>query len=54
MVKLIEAGDPVEIAQRYNEEGTDENTFLDITATHQKEKQLLILSKRLQKRFLFH
>lgn len=33
-VGLIDAGDPVEIAKRYNEEGADELTFLDITATH--------------------
>ena len=32
-VDLIDAGDPVEIAQRYNEQGADELTFLDITAT---------------------
>ncbi len=32
-VDLIDAGDPVEIARRYNEEGADELTFLDITAT---------------------
>ncbi|MYN12393.1 imidazole glycerol phosphate synthase subunit HisF [Pusillimonas sp. TS35] len=32
-VNLIDAGDPVEIAQRYNEQGADELTFLDITAT---------------------
>src|SRR5690606_7294479 len=29
------AGDPVEIARRYNEQGADEITFLDITATHE-------------------
>ena len=28
------AGDPVEVARRYNEQGADEITFLDITATH--------------------
>ena len=32
-VDLIDAGDPVEIARRYNEQGADELTFLDITAT---------------------
>ena len=32
-VGLQDAGDPVEIAQRYNEQGADELTFLDITAT---------------------
>ena len=33
-VGLIDAGDPVEIAKRYNEEGADELCFLDITASH--------------------
>ncbi|NLY27578.1 MAG: imidazole glycerol phosphate synthase subunit HisF [Alcaligenaceae bacterium] len=32
-VDLVDAGDPVEIAQRYNQQGADELTFLDITAT---------------------
>ena len=31
--QLRDAGDPVEIAARYNEQGADELTFLDITAT---------------------
>ncbi len=34
-VGLRDAGDPVEVAKRYNEEGADELTFLDITATHE-------------------
>jgi cyclase len=34
-VDIRDAGDPVEIAQRYNEQGADEITFLDITATHE-------------------
>ncbi|MFT5483468.1 MAG: cyclase [Halieaceae bacterium] len=34
-VDIRDAGDPVEIAQRYNLEGADEITFLDITATHE-------------------
>nr|MBF0685633.1 imidazole glycerol phosphate synthase subunit HisF [Pseudomonas sp.] len=32
-VSLADAGDPVEIARRYNEQGADELTFLDITAS---------------------
>ena len=32
-IELRDAGDPVEIAARYNEQGADELTFLDITAT---------------------
>ena len=30
---IRDAGDPVEVARRYNEQGADEITFLDITAT---------------------
>ena len=32
-VELRDAGDPIEIARRYNEQGADELTFLDITAS---------------------
>ena len=34
-VDIRDAGDPVEIAQRYNQQGADEITFLDITASHE-------------------
>src|SRR4051794_25808916 len=34
-VNLRDAGDPVEVAARYEEEGADELVFLDITASHQ-------------------
>ena len=34
-VDIRDAGDPVEIAQRYNDQGADEVTFLDITASHE-------------------
>lgn len=34
-VNLKDAGDPVELAKRYNEAGADELVFLDITATHE-------------------
>jgi cyclase len=40
-VGLRDAGDPVEIAQRYDEEGADEVTFLDITASHERRKIIL-------------
>jgi len=33
-VDLVDAGDPVQVAKRYNEEGADELCFLDITASH--------------------
>jgi cyclase len=32
---LADAGDPVEVARRYNDEGADEITFLDVTASHE-------------------
>src|SRR3990167_5082144 len=34
-VGIRDAGDPVEIARRYDEQGADEITFLDITASHE-------------------
>ncbi len=40
-VKLRDAGDPVEIAARYNEQGADEITFLDITATSDQRDVIL-------------
>lgn len=42
-VDLRDAGDPVELAQRYAEEGADELVFLDITATLEKRKTLVDL-----------
>jgi cyclase len=40
-VELRDAGDPVEIAERYDAEGADELTFLDITASH-AERQIIL------------
>lgn len=40
-VGLRDAGDPVEIAARYNEQGADEITFLDITATSDERDMIL-------------
>ena len=40
-IGLRDAGDPVEIAARYNEQGADELTFLDITATSDGRDMLL-------------
>jgi cyclase len=42
-VGLRDAGDPVELARRYTEEGADELVFLDITATKEKRKTLVAL-----------
>lgn len=40
-VDLVDAGDPVEIARRYNEQGADELTLLDITATTEDRDLIL-------------
>jgi cyclase len=40
-VGLRDAGDPVEVARRYDEGGADEITFLDITASHEKRAIIL-------------
>jgi cyclase len=40
-ISLRDAGDPVEQAKIYSEEGADEITFLDITATHQNRKAMI-------------
>lgn len=44
---LRDAGDPVELARRYSEEGADELVFLDITATLEKRKTLVELVTRI-------
>lgn len=46
-VNLRHAGDPVELAVRYSEEGADELVFLDITATVDKRKTLSELVKNI-------
>jgi imidazole glycerol-phosphate synthase subunit HisF len=43
---LRDAGDPVELGQRYSLEGADELVFLDITATKEKRKTLVDLVRR--------
>jgi imidazole glycerol-phosphate synthase subunit HisF len=43
---LRDAGDPVELAKLYADEGADELVFLDITATHEKRKTLIALVER--------
>jgi cyclase len=46
---LRDAGDPVELAKRYVQEGADELVFLDITATLEKRKTLSALVKKIAK-----
>ncbi len=43
---LIDAGDPVENAKFYDEQGADELVFLDITASHEKRKTILDVVER--------
>ncbi len=45
-VNLIDAGDPVEVAAAYNEQGADEITFLDITASSDKREIILDVVQR--------
>ncbi|HVD58132.1 MAG TPA: imidazole glycerol phosphate synthase subunit HisF [Thermoleophilaceae bacterium] len=45
-VDLRDAGDPVELAVRYQEEGADEIVFLDITASHEKRETVAELARR--------
>ncbi len=40
-VDIRDAGDPVEVARRYDREGADEITFLDITATHDDRETMV-------------
>jgi imidazole glycerol-phosphate synthase subunit HisF len=45
-VGLRDAGDPVELAERYDAEGADELVFLDITASHEQRDTIAQLARR--------
>jgi imidazole glycerol-phosphate synthase subunit HisF len=45
-VGLRDAGDPVELADRYDAGGADELVFLDITASHEKRETIVELARR--------
>ena len=45
-VGLRDAGDPVELAERYDAEGADELVFLDITASHERRETIVELARR--------
>ncbi|MGH2988723.1 MAG: imidazole glycerol phosphate synthase subunit HisF [Solirubrobacterales bacterium] len=45
-VGLRDAGDPVELAARYDAEGADELIFLDITASHERRETIVELARR--------
>jgi len=48
-VGLKDAGDPVEVAKRYNQEGADEIAFLDITATHEERDTIVHIVEEVAK-----
>lgn len=48
-VGLKDAGDPVEIAKRYNDEGADELCFLDITASHEERDTIVHIVEKVAK-----
>jgi cyclase len=45
-VDIRDAGDPVELAARYDAEGADEIVFLDITASHERRETITELARR--------
>jgi len=49
-VDLVDAGDPVEVASRYDAEGADELCFLDITASHEERPIILDVVARTAER----
>ena len=49
-INLIDTGDPVEIAKRYNDEGADELCFLDITASNENRKTIVDVVERVAKK----
>jgi len=49
-VNFREAGDPVELGRQYSEQGADELTYLDITASHEGRKTFLSLVSRVAAR----
>lgn len=52
-MNLRDAGDPVLVAEQYNQEGADELVFLDITASHEKRKIILdVVEKTAERVFM--
>lgn len=52
-VDLQDAGDPVELAQFYNNEGADELVFLDITASHEQRETMVEVARRTAQEVFF-
>ena len=53
-VAIRDAGDPVEIARRYDQEGADELTFLDITASSEQRDTMVQVMEQVAAEVLFH
>lgn len=53
-INLVDAGDPVEMAKKYEAEGADEITFLDISASSEERATTLSIVEKLPKLSLFH
>ena len=53
-VDIVDAGDPVEIAKKYDKEGADEITFLDITASHEGRDNILGVVEQVANLSLIH
>ena len=51
---IRDAGDPVEVAKRYDEQGADEITFLDITASHEGRDTTLKTVERMASQVFVH
>ncbi|AZT90236.1 imidazole glycerol phosphate synthase subunit HisF [Caldicellulosiruptor changbaiensis] len=49
-INLVDAGDPVECAQKYNQLGADELVFLDITASHEERNIMIDVVKKVAER----
>ncbi len=49
-VNLRDAGDPVEVAAVYDQEGADELVFLDITASHERRRIMIDVVARTEKK----
>src|SRR5476651_1508298 len=50
-LNLRDAGDPVEVARRYEEDGADELVFLDISASHEGRAIMLDVVRRVSEEF---
>ena len=53
-VDIKDAGDPVEVARRYNDQGADEITFLDITASHERRDTIIPVVEEVASQVFIH